>query len=603
MIHFLLNQCVALLMGYGFLYWTHSQPQDRLGTACLSYVSGICIWGTLSYIFDFWLTPMQASLIATGVCLPIALCGLRSLSPNRFMRFLLQNRLGLRDLSPSLIICGIALLALLWRIAKLVVFYDLGGGLFVAHESNFGDIAVHLHLANFFLTNPIFPPEAPYFANTPLRYPFLVDYIVALASPHGNVVTHMQIQSFLLFICCFGATRSATAQLFPQMGTSKKLLWLSFLAPLLIFTFEPGLEAALSYGGKLFTSKIPGIDILSIFYAHFISQRGMLLGFPLAWGVFTSVHRHILQDTLHTPPPQDSKNRTMVGLAALSSLVFLAYSFCYLWLLLLCLPYTLPINKRKLTYAALTALGTGALGLIMYPTMFGWYGKYFSDVFGFHLLWIAPRTFWGATGFWITNLGVIGIFSLMYGFRIHGKLATSALLAWGLTNLFQWRPWLWDNNKMLILTLTCMCILFCGILLQLLQRKHYVWLTLLTVLWLTDYSRGTWRLATLTQKQYAEVLPSPIVQLAKELNPPDPSAVLLYPPTHQHPCVLKGCVLFAGYPGHLYSLGVEGWYPRQKKAEEILAKSGKNWLWIPRSAIHQHNITGLPKTLPVAPTE
>ncbi len=473
---------------------------------------------------------------------------------------------------------ALGLLALLGVLERGVLVSPAGVATGVAH--NYGDLPFHLSVAAAFARGAVFPPEHPELSGVRLTYPYLVDFGAALWARAGlDLPQAFRIQQALLApALLFGlwhwglvlAGERRAARLTPLLvllGGGLGFVFVFAAAPpearaLLAFLLELPRDATmgegqLRWGNALLTLLVP--------------QRGFLLGLPLALCVFALWAQALAPreaDAQAHAPRERARGPRRHATPLLSAGVVTAL---------------LPLIHGH-TFATLLALGV-ALALL-FPRS-AWLG-FFAPALGVGLpqAWLLARgsaldarRFLGPAfgwdrgaldplSFWLLNTGAL-LPLLACALLWRGpaaplpararRLLAPFLLLFVVPNLLRLSPWLWDNIKFLFLWFVGTAPAVAAVLSRLSRagrgaRAKGVALTATLIL---SGALDLWRVAS---RQIALPLFEReglhFAQAVAGATPP--GARLLHAPTHDAPTLLSGRPAVLGYPGHIWSQGLDG---------------------------------------------
>ena len=186
----------------------------------------------------------------------------------------------------------------MWLIFQRALLEE-AGGMYTGVLNNYGDLPFHISVITRFAYGQNFPPEDPTFAGVRFTYPFITDFISALFLRAGASLRHaMFIENYIIAVALVGVlhrfgqrlVRNRTAAIITPLlillngGFGWTLLWddvkkieggvfqvLKHLPH--SYTILPEIEKAWRWGNSI-TSLL-------------VTQRGFLLGIPLAVIVFT----------------------------------------------------------------------------------------------------------------------------------------------------------------------------------------------------------------------------------------------------------------------------------------------------------------------------
>jgi hypothetical protein len=552
------------------------------------------------------------------------------------------------------------------------VCYQKADGLYTAFATNLGDLPLHLQIVSGFAWGENFPPQNPILSGSSLAYPFLPDFLTAVWVRCGlDFPLALLLQNEMLIF--------ATVVLLHRFALELVRDRLAALLTPFLLIFFGGLGWALfisdasdSPSGfwpllkqlpREYTNTVPVWRWSNPLTTLFVTQRSLLMGFPLALSVFLLWWRHgaahrdnIVRDDMATEdvPPNESPRVTLPSeesastnssslafpdaamiaagvfagtLPLIHSHTFLVVALTAFFLALLFRARLLPDRRWLLFFAAMIVV---ALPQLVFLAMarrseagtdpkafldwaFGWdkgdaniFMFWFKNTgalwplvffvfwrsrdsnaalkrFGLYLLpllalFLVPRETGIFQTTWLRVL--VGLYLSISPFVVarcwprnieetdgnwrRAALFLSAFVAVGfiMPNLLRFAPWLWDNNKILILWFV-VCLPFAALGLACLWRARGWKRALSVALFFSMTWAGTldiWRGVSgqleqrefdrdgLTFAEAMRVLPHNVLP---------PRAVVLHAPTFNSPLCLTGRISTMGYAGHLTSHGLK----------------------------------------------
>lgn len=459
---------------------------------------------------------------------------------------------------------------LLWRVAARVMFVT-ADGIYTGASHNLGDLPFHLGVINSFAYGANLPPEHPSFAGVGFAYPFLADFVAAMFVVSGLSVERVLFWS-TLFLCValavlisrltLAITGDRTVALFAPMLAlfSGGLGWWRFL------------EEAAAAGSLNLLVRLPHDYTITADHTYrwgnlltsvLVTQRGMLLGLPMAIVVM-----HCWWEATQDVDTPDQSRRPLLliagTIAGLLPLVH-AHSYAVLAGVGACLAL-LSTDKRAWLLFFAPALGIGL------PQV--WWlaqsGNLDSSAF---IRWSVGWDHGGQNVFlfWIRNTGLVIpllVAGLVWGRVGRGRrpLVSRPVLLWYLPftlcfigpNLVALAPWIWDNIKVLTYWYVASVPILALVLARLARGGAWLRATavgLFIVLTLAG-ALDVWRVAS--GAFAARIFSTEDVAFADFVAGNTPArALILHAPVYNHPVVLTGRRSLMGYPGHLWSHGLD----------------------------------------------
>ena len=505
----------------------------------------------------------------------------------------------------------LAIAILLGMVFSRAVF-ERPDGIYTGVTNNLGDLPLHLQVINSFTQGQNFPPQDPTYAGVRFAYPFLVDFLAAMLVRAGaGVIFAMWLQNMVLAMAFVGLLHYWTILL-----TRNRLA--GTIAPLLVL-FSGGMGWWLLFsdaGGEGFFSTLAKLQhdytivpnsILrwgNSLTTLFVPQRSILFGLPLAITIFCQWWLAITQQENARASSADPKNSvpaTQQNLTPAKSPAKLAKArrkaakksaFQ--------VPPPEPQNfyLRRMLAAGLCA---GLLPLIHAHTFLVVMGMAACLVLVFHSTWrswlyffivalvvSAPEILWLAGGvntsrylgwqpgwdhgqhnvlwFWFVNTGLfIPLLVFCLAWR-RGTLKLSPrllkfyapfLLCFIVPNLVKVAPWIWDNIKVLFLWYVASAPLVAWLLARWWQQRSFFrWLASAALLALV-LAGGLDVLRVVSEASEYQEFDAQGIAAAKFISAQAPSrAVVLHAPTFNSPVFLTGRHSLLGYPGWMWSRGL-----------------------------------------------
>ena len=471
-------------------------------------------------------------------------------------------------------VVGTAALAVLWSIMDRAMIVR-PNGIWTGVLHNFGDLPFHLAVVSRFAANNNLPPEHPSFAGVPFTYPFLTDFLSALLVTAGaDLRTAIVLPAILgagaLVLLLHrwtldltnDALAAAVAPILMLVGGG--LGWWVFL--------QEAWQAPGNVGPLLtrlphdYTIRETGLRFGNVITTLLIPQRGINLAFPLAVVVF---RQWWLAAHDATGRPTEAVRR-MLAAGVVAGLLPLIHGHTYIVVLGMagCLALLLRMWPAWIAFVVVAA----GLGL---PQLL-WLAKGSAvdsaSFVGWQFGWDRGET--GAVVFWLMNTGAL-IPIIVWALMARGESSAVParvrrfylpfLLCFMVPNVVRLAPWIWDNIKVLVYWFLASIPLVSLVLARWYRRGN--WRRALAIaLFISLTAAGTldlWRL--LSRGAELRVLSQPAIEFARLIAATTESnATVLHAPIHNHSVVLSGRRSLMGYPGHVWSQGVD---PRARERE------------------------------------
>ena len=461
---------------------------------------------------------------------------------------------------------------LVWQVTDRAALFERGAiGTGVDH--NLGDLPFHLAIIDSFVYGENVPPEHPELAGVRLTYPFLVDFVAAMAVRAGGALrSALFIEGLLLGLCIVALlhrwalllTRDRLAALVSPVlfllngGMGWTLLFRD------VTPREGGLVALLARLPHNYTILPTGeLRWGNVVTTLLVPQRSLLLGLPLALAVATLWWQALGEGDGNPAHDNARARRRMAGAGVIAGLLPLVHghSFAVAMAAGACLALLFPRRTWAWFFAPALAL---ALPQVLW--MAAGSALRARSFVGGHVGWDHGED--NVVLFWVRNTGVfVPLLLAAFGWRRDGGPLVPARLArfyvpfalcFVVPNLLQLSPWIWDNIKFLVYWLLASTPLV-ALLLTHWWRRGGVWraavapaLVLLTLAGGLD----VWRVVSRAEAHV--IFDAAAVDFAgrlREATPP--GSLVLHVPTYRSPVFLAGRRSLLGYPGHIWSQGLD----------------------------------------------
>ena len=512
----------------------------------------------------------------------------------------------------------------LWKVFSRAVIED-NIGLSTGLLNNFGDLPFHLSVITSFVFGNNFPPEDPTYAGVRFTYPFISDFVSAMFVRCGaDLRESMFIENYILGLSFVGLVhrwalvmlRDKLAaiitpllvilngglgwiQLFDKARTNEGGLWgvLMDLPP--SFTVVP--ETTWRWGNAISALLIP--------------QRGFLMGLPLATIAFT--YWWIATDKKRGPEATETgkktrvsekqkaalqqqeatrvtmANRGMIAAGVAAGLLPLvhAHSFVVVMGMAGCLVL---IQRRWREWFIFFAVASAiAIPQLLWSTIHSSVDA--SSFFAWEVGWDHgqenPIWFWLMnTGFFIPLL-LIAILTRVGGYLVPKRLLLFYLpftLCFIVPNLIKMAPWIWDNIKVLYYWWLASAPLV-ALLLARLWHQRGTRRMLAVVLFVCVTLAGALDVAGISLRSIKyQVFDAAGLRFAEFVKAQTaPRALIVHAPVHNTPIFLTGRRSLMGYPGHIWTHGlqfvqreseIKRIYLGAPDAEQLIRKYGIEYL-------------------------
>src|SRR2546429_3050455 len=479
-------------------------------------------------------------------------------------------------------------------------------GIYTGVLNNYGDLPFHISVITRFAFGQNYPPEDPTFSGVRFTYPFLTDFVSAIFVRCGaGLRNSLFIENWVMGVALVGVlhrfglrllrNRTAAilvpvlvilngglgwAMLFTDVNKSEAGVFHVLMNIQHSYTILPDVTQGWRWGNAVTSLLVP--------------QRGFLLGIPLAVIVFTQWWDAMKTKSVPPAVAGGSKRQqdppATAGGTDLISRRMLAASF---------IAGLLPLVHA---HSFIVTMGVGGvLALINIKKWRDWLAFFLvAAVIAIpQLLWsthgsaVSTRAFigwdsgWGhgdenVIWFWIKNTGVfIRVLIAALLWKTDHYLVPRRLLLFYLPftlcfivpNLIKFAPWIWDNIKILFYWWIASAPIVALLLARLWGGAvwHRIVAGVLFVVLTLAGALDVFALLT-RQGEYQEFDRDGVTfaEMIKQQIPP--RAMILHAPIHNTPIFLTGRRSLMGYPGHIWTHGIDSG-PREADIKRIYAGS------------------------------
>ncbi len=466
---------------------------------------------------------------------------------------------------------------LVWLFSGVVMFYP--DGLHTAPANNFGDLPFHFGVITSMAYGENLPPQNPIFAGMKFTYPFLIDFLTAFFIHCGadwraaffveNIVLALALVSIIELM----------------VGRITKNQIAAFIAPV-IFLFNGGFgfvnffrqlseffndPARAKLGLVHFITHLPNtytmnVDLLwgsgkiplrwgNVFTTLLIPQRSMLFGLPIVALIILLWWMALGEQ--EKGGKGSPRRRYLFAAGVLAGLLPMLHAHGFFSIAIACVPMALLFFSIDwLAFFVPMGVLAGPQALYLSGTQVK------NELFKVKLFWEAgdtnPVLFWGANAGLFILILVICLFANRLATARQVRFYLPFVLWFIVPNVIKLAPWDWDNIKVLVYWSLASCI-FVALPLALLFAHRFkvlklVGAVLLAVLILSgaiDVVRALSPVENVTLFGKAEL---EVAELIRQKTPP--RAVILHAPIHNSVVALTGRQSVMGYPGHLWTHGI-----------------------------------------------
>jgi hypothetical protein len=539
----------------------------------------------LSWVAFLTALTLGLNAISIGITIGIFAIGL-VIQIRHFGRDRIVAALRDFEISPAGVIYYTAWTALLaWLFARVVMFYP--DGMHTAPANNYGDLPFHFSAITSFAYGENLPPQTPIFAGMKFTYPFLIDYLTAFFIRCGaDWRSAFFVENIALALALVRLIETLTLKIFNNTVAAR-------LAPV-IFLFNGGMgfinffrEFGSQSNGlfnflwslpKTYTISDAGLALASsnvplrwgnVFTTLLIPQRSMLFGLPIVamiialWWMSFGVER-------------DAKTRRRYLLAAgiLAGLLPMLHAHGFFSVMIASAPMFLLF--RSMDWVAFFAPAAA----LACPQ--AWY---LSGTQVRNELFKVLDKWWEAGDsnpllFWAVNAGIFIL--LLIAALLIRKITSSRQVLFYLPfalwffipNFVSLAPWTWDNIKVLVYWSLASAPFVAMVLAYLFTKRLIIarGLAIVLLLGLTfsgalDVTRALSPAENVGLFGRAEL---EVAALIREKTPP--RSLILHAPIHNSVVALTGRQSVMGYPGHLWTHGID--YKQRELDVQTIYKGG-----------------------------
>ena len=590
---------------------------------CAGACFGLTALGLVGFIFASFLGLTTGSIIVTAAVLTLPFLILRDKARRKIIRRdwkATSQGFRRRLLSPNLSAFGyaafyLAVAVVLWRVFDRAMI-ETPEGIATGVLNNFGDLPFHLSVITSFAFGNNFPPEDPTYAGVHFTYPFLTDFVSAIFVRCGaSLRQSMFLENFVIAFAFVGLLHRWALELLRDRlaaiitpllvllngGFGWVLLWTEFKQR------DTGLLGALQ-------ALPPSVTVIpettwrwgNALSTLLVPQRGMLLGLPLAVIVFTQWwlaeergEKEIKETGKGKKQKKNKRNdrqvetkstsgfqlsrlfadlsaRRMVAAGLIAGTLPLVHAHSFI--VVMVVGVALALWQRRWRDWILFFLFASVVAV---PQM--WWSTHNSAVdaktfFEWHFGWDrgTENTVW----FWLKNTGIfIPLIALALLWRGKNYLVSKRLLIYYLPftlcfivpNLVKLAPWVWDNIKVLYYWWLASAPLVALLLARLWQQRGLRRVIALGLFVLVIFAGSLDVASIFFRSNKFDVFNSQGIAFAEIIKQQtEPRSLIVHAPVHNHPAFLTGRRSLMGYPGHIWTHGLE-YGPRENEIKRIYA--------------------------------
>jgi hypothetical protein len=566
---------------------------------CAGAALGLAALGLVGFVVASFIGLSGAAILFSTVicCSPLALLTDATIL-KRFQRDLETISTGVHQLTRfefravGYFLFYAVVAVIFWKVFDRAVIED-NTGLSTGLLNNFGDLPFHLSVITSFAFGNNFPPEDPTYAGVRFTYPFLSDFISAMFVRCGaDLRESMFIENYILGLAFVGLVhRWALVMLRDRLA--------AIITPLIVL-LNGGMgwtllfEKAGSNEGGLFGVLMdlpPSFTVIpettwrwgNAVSALLVPQRGFLMGLPLAviaftqWWIATdkrppqplpeTTKKKTKQKSAWQEPPQPTRfpinTRRMIAAGVAAGLLPLvhAHSFVVVMAMAGCLAL-IQIRWREWFTFFLVA-SVIAIPQLLWSTMHSAVDA--SSFFAFEIGWDHGQE--NPVYFWFRNTGIfVPLILAAVILKDRDYIVPRRVLIFYLPftlcfivpNFLKMAPWIWDNIKVLYYWWLASSPLVALLLARLWQHGRIRRVTAV-VLFVFVTLAGALDVAGIAMRsvkyQVFDAAGLRFAELVKSQT--TPRSLIVHAPVHNTPVFLTGRRSLMGYPGHIWTHGLE----------------------------------------------
>src|SRR5215213_4938842 len=586
-----------------YLYDENASLGARL---CAGAALGLSALGLVSFVVAslIGLSGMAVFFSTLICCSPLAIL-IDANTLQRFQQDLAGVSTGTRQLlrfdfwAVSYFLFYAAIAVIFWKVFSRAVIED-NTGLSTGLLNNFGDLPFHLSVITSFVFGNNFPPEDPTYAGVRFTYPFISDFVSAVFVRCGaDLRESMFIENYILGLAFVGLVhRWALVMLRDRLA--------AILTPLIVLLnggmgFTLLFEKAGSNEGGLFGALMdlpPSFTVIpettwrwgNAISALLVPQRGFLMGLPLATIAFTQWW--IANDKTSrgsTPVNADPKpkkkarvverqksvwyeetgsrfslnTRRMIAAGIAAGLLPLVHAHSFVVVIAMAGCLALIQRRWREWFAFFAVASVIAIPQLLWSTIHSSVNA--GSFFAWEVGWDHGKE--NPIFFWLKNTGIFIplIFAAILN-RGEGYLVPKRLLLFYLPftlcfivpNVLKMAPWIWDNIKVLYYWWLASAPLVALLLARLWQQGR-IRRIIAAILFVCVTLAGALDVAGIAFRSAKyQVFDADGLRFAELVKAQTaPRSLIIHAPVHNTPVFLTGRRSLMGYPGHIWTHGLQ----------------------------------------------
>ena len=481
----------------------------------------------------------------------------------------------------------LAVLVVFWNVFSRAMIVD-PSGMSTGDYNNFGDLPFHISVITGFAFGNNFPPEDPTYAGVSFTYPFISDFIAAMFVRCGaSLQQSMFVENIMLGMAFIGLLhRWAWVLLRDRLAaviTPVLVILNGGFGWVLLFTRANENESGLL---GVIANLPPSLTVIpettwrwgNAVSALLVPQRGFLMGLPLAiivftqWWLATESEEEVIAPTKKKPlkdkrtPTKISKHsvasRRMVAAGIAAGLLPLVHAHTFVVVMVMSAALALLIPRWREWLTFMVVASAIAIPQLLWSTSQTAVstGSFFAWEVGWDHGQENPIWFWFKNTGLAIPLIIAAVLLRGEGYLIKKRLLLFYLpftLCFIVPNFLKMAPWIWDNIKVLFYWWVASAPLV-ALLLARLWREGAVKRVIAVVLFATLTLAGAVEVAGIAFRsvKYGLFDDSGIrfAEMIKQRTPP--RSLIMHAPVHNNPVFLTGRRSLMGYPGHIWTHGL-----------------------------------------------
>jgi hypothetical protein len=583
------------------LTYTYDEGAPLVSRLCSGACIGFALMGLVGFILALFFGLNPVTIAITAVLLLLSLLLLKSQSTRNQINTEVDQALKAISRASAkpdrwaliyfFFYAGV--LIVMWLVFERALL-EKPDGIYTGVLNNYGDLPFHLSVITRFAFGQNYPPEDPTFAGARFTYPFLTDFVSAMFVRAGaSLRNSLFIENWIIGVALVGVLHRFGLQLLRNRTAA-------ILVPVLVI-LNGGFGWWMLFGDVNKSDAGVFHVLMNIQHSYtilpdvtlgwrwgnavtslLVTQRGFLLGIPLAVIVITQWWA-AMQGPESVPPasaggskrrfkpPADAggtdrawPSRRMLAAGAVAGLLPLVHAHSFIAVMGVAAVLAL-INIRKwrewLLFFIVASIIAGPQLLWSTHGSAVRTGAFIGWEFGWghgeeSIIW-----------FWLKNTGVfipLLIAALLWKtdrYLISRKLLFFYLpftLCFIIPNMVKLAPWIWDNVKILFYWWIASAPLVALLLARLWAGTfgHRVLAAVLLVM--LTLAGGLDVFALLTRQGEYQEFDRDGVTFAEIIKQQTPTrATILHAPIHNTPIFLTGRRSVMGYPGHIWTHGID----------------------------------------------